>query len=65
MPTRVFFQHEHIFSESIHILVLKVSSLGKDILFQQKSVLVPFHFINHSKLYNDKSVLQDIKIKVK
>ena len=48
-----------------HILVLKVSSLGEHILFQQNSKLVPFHFINHSKLYNYKNVLKDIKIKVK
>ena len=33
---------------SIHILVLNVSHLGKDILFQQESKLVPF-----SKLYYD------------
>ena len=32
-------------------------SLGKDILFQEKSKLVPFNFFSHSKLYNDKNVL--------
>ena len=33
----------------VHITVLKGSNLGKHILFQQKSKLVPFHFINNSK----------------
>ena len=27
--------------------------------------MVPFCFISHSKLYNDKNVIYDIKIKVK
>ena len=36
------------------------------ILFsKKKSELVPLRFISHSKLYNDKNVLQDIKVKVK
>ena len=51
---------------SIHILVLKVSRLRKHILFQRKSKLVSFHFINHLKLYNDKKkILWIIKMKVK
>ena len=31
---------------------LKVSALA-DILFQQSSKLIPFHFVSHSKLYNE------------
>ena len=54
MPIRVFFQDEYTFSIP-----------GKHILFQQKSKLVPFHIVSHSKLYNNKNVLCDIKIKVK
>ena len=41
---------------SIHIQVLKLQSLGKYIIFQQKSKLVSFHFISHSELYCGKNM---------
>ena len=50
---------------SIHVLVLKVLSLGKHILLQQKNKLVSLLFISHSKLHNDKNMLLDFRIKVK